>query len=106
MGVCATCGTENPEVARFCLAYRKPLEPAAGPAPGDVRKVVTVLFSDVIGSTRLGERLDPESLRQVRALLRGDETSLEAHGGTVEKLAPPDRSGRRSAASQLSRCDP
>ena len=48
---------------------------------------MTVLFSDVQGSTALGERIDPESLR--RAMGRYFErvrTVLERHGGTVEKF--------------------
>jgi class 3 adenylate cyclase/tetratricopeptide (TPR) repeat protein len=86
MSRCANCGTENPEVARFCLACGKPLESAAA-APREVRKVVTVLFSDVTGSTRLGERLDPESLRQVMGRYFEEmKAALEAHGGTVEKF--------------------
>jgi class 3 adenylate cyclase len=81
---CASCGADNPDVARFCLACGKPLEPTAS---GDVRKVVTVLFSDVTGSTSLGERLDPESLRQVMARYFDEmKQALEAHGGTVEKF--------------------
>jgi class 3 adenylate cyclase len=52
-----------------------------------VRKIVTVVFADVTGSTALGERLDPESLRRVMA--RYFETAsacLARHGGTVEKF--------------------
>jgi len=46
-----------------------------------------VLFSDVTGSTGLGERLDPESLRQVMARYFEEmKAALEAHGGTVEKF--------------------
>ena len=51
------------------------------------RKTVTVFRSDVTGSTALGERLDPESLRH--ALARYFETAkdvVERHGGTVEKF--------------------
>jgi class 3 adenylate cyclase/tetratricopeptide (TPR) repeat protein len=53
----------------------------------EVRKVVTVLFCDVTGSTALGERIDPESLRRVMS--RYFETTkaiVERHGGTVEKF--------------------
>jgi class 3 adenylate cyclase/tetratricopeptide (TPR) repeat protein len=60
-----------------------------GPAPGprEVRKVVTVLFTDVTGSTRLGEQLDPESTRRVmNRYFDAVRTSVEAHGGTVEKF--------------------
>jgi class 3 adenylate cyclase/tetratricopeptide (TPR) repeat protein len=82
--VCANCGAENTDVARFCSACGKPL---AAPAPREARKVVTVLFSDVTGSTSLGERLDPESLRQVMARYFDEmKAALEAHGGTVEKF--------------------
>ena len=52
-----------------------------------MRKTVTVLFSDVTGSTALGERIDPESLRHVMA--RYFETAkavVQRHGGTVEKF--------------------
>jgi class 3 adenylate cyclase/tetratricopeptide (TPR) repeat protein len=51
------------------------------------RKVVTVLFCDVIGSTALGERLDPESLRRVMAqYFEAMKLVIERHGGTVEKF--------------------
>ena len=56
-------------------------------AAGEQRKTVTVLFCDVTGSTALGERLDPESLRGVMAryfdLAR---QVVERHGGSVEKF--------------------
>jgi class 3 adenylate cyclase/tetratricopeptide (TPR) repeat protein len=85
MAVCASCGTDNPDVARFCLACGKPLEAPA--APREARKTVTVLFSDVTGSTSLGERLDPESLRHLMARYFDEmKAALEAHGGTVEKF--------------------
>ena len=57
------CGRENPPDARFCNGCGAALE--TGPAPRQQRKTVTVLFCDVTGSTALGERLDPESFRQV-----------------------------------------
>ncbi len=53
----------------------------------EVRKTVTVVFSDVTGFTSLGERLDAESLRLVMdAYFQRMRTILEAHGGTVEKF--------------------
>src|SRR5438034_9925192 len=59
---------------------------AAGGEPL-VRKTVTVLFCDVVGSTSLGERVDPETTRHVM-LRYFDETRtvLGRHGGTVEKF--------------------
>src|SRR6187551_974408 len=83
--VCASCGVENREGARFCDSCGASLSEAA-PAR-EVRKIVTVLFCDVTGSTALGERIDPESLRRVMS--RYFETAkaiVERHGGTVEKF--------------------
>ena len=58
---CQRCGRENPEGFQFCGFCGASL--AAGGS--QIRKTVTVLFSDVTGSTSLGERLDAESLRSV-----------------------------------------
>src|SRR5438105_3542508 len=85
MIVCPACGFENPEGARFCAGCGKPLE---APAPvREVRKTVTVVFCDVTGSTALGEKLDPESLRHVMArYFEAMRAAIERHGGTVEKF--------------------
>jgi len=54
---------------------------------GDIRKIVTVLFSDVVDSVPLGETLDPESLRRImRRYFEEMERLVERHGGTVEKF--------------------
>jgi class 3 adenylate cyclase/tetratricopeptide (TPR) repeat protein len=86
MVVCGGCGRFWPDTARFCSACGSPL--AAGPSfDGRARKVVTVVFADVVGWTELGERLDPETVRQVMA--RYFQTLwrvLQRHGGTVEKF--------------------
>ena len=53
----------------------------------ELRKTVTVLFSDVTGSTALGEELDPEALRAVMTRYFVEmRTAIEYHGGTVEKF--------------------
>jgi class 3 adenylate cyclase/predicted ATPase len=55
--------------------------------PREKRKTVTVVFCDVTGSTALGERLDPESFRQVmRRYFDAARAVIERHGGTVEKF--------------------
>ena len=80
--ICASCGAENRDGARFCDVCGAALAETA-PAR-EMRKVVTVLFCDVSGSTALGERIDPESLRRVMA--RYFETAkaiVERHGGSV-----------------------
>jgi class 3 adenylate cyclase/tetratricopeptide (TPR) repeat protein len=59
--------------------------------PTDVRKTVTILFCDLTGSTDLGERLDPETLRRVTfRFFDAMRAVLEHHGGTVEKYAGDD----------------
>ncbi len=86
MAICPRCGQENPDGFRFCGACGAELA-AAPTVAREVRRTITVLFCDVTGSTALGEKLDPESLRRVMA--RYFETArscLERHGGTVEKF--------------------
>jgi class 3 adenylate cyclase/tetratricopeptide (TPR) repeat protein len=83
---CRNCGEENPERARFCLACGSPLVEEATPA-AEVRKTVTVVFSDVTGSTAMGERLDPETLRRVMSRYFDEmRDAVQAHGGVVEKF--------------------
>ena len=84
MPVCATCGRESPDDFGFCPGCGAAL--TAVPAR-EVRKVVTVLFCDLTGSTAIGERTDPEALRAL--MHRYYDTArgvLERHGGTVEKF--------------------
>ena len=83
--VCANCGTENPAQARFCFSCGAALELAAPAA--ETRKTVTVLFCDLVGSTALGEQIDPETLRGLlgRSFDRVSEV-VERHGGVVEKF--------------------
>jgi hypothetical protein len=50
MVVCASCGQENPEIARFCLACGTSLEAEAAPVEEE-RKPVTAVFTDLVGST-------------------------------------------------------
>src|SRR5512135_3411467 len=82
MPICAACGQENPAGFRFCGACG-----AALGGEGEVRKTVTVLFCDMVGSTALGERSDPEVLRELmRHYHSALRACLERHGGTVEKF--------------------
>ena len=83
---CPSCGDENADKARFCQNCATPLGEAEAPA-ADVRKVVTIVFADVTGSTALGERLDPEALRRVMGRYFDEMAAvIESHGGTVEKF--------------------
>ncbi|HVM12237.1 MAG TPA: adenylate/guanylate cyclase domain-containing protein, partial [Actinomycetota bacterium] len=56
------------------------------PSLEETRKTVTVVFCDVVGSTSLGDRLDPEALRQVMTRFYvAMREALERHGGSVQK---------------------
>jgi class 3 adenylate cyclase len=86
MVTCANCGQENPGGARFCNACGSPLAAEAA-EPREERKIVTVLFADLVGFTARAERLDPEDVRALLnpyyARLRAE---IQAFGGTVEKF--------------------
>src|SRR5215471_15532613 len=84
--ICPSCGRENPEGFGFCGFCGAALTTARTPAR-EVRKTVTIVFSDVTGSTALGERLDPETLRRVMSrYFDAMRAVIERHGGTVEKF--------------------
>ncbi len=84
MLTCGNCGRESPQDHAFCPACGASLVPQT--PVREVRKTVTVVFCDVTGSTALGERLDPESLRDVQSrYFDAMREAIERHGGTVEK---------------------
>ncbi|HEY5872793.1 MAG TPA: adenylate/guanylate cyclase domain-containing protein [Gaiellaceae bacterium] len=86
MLTCPRCGQENPDGARFCNACAAPLA-VDEETRLEERKVVTVLFADLVGFTSRAERMDPEDVRSLlrpyHARLRDE---LERFGGTVEKF--------------------
>jgi class 3 adenylate cyclase/tetratricopeptide (TPR) repeat protein len=83
--MCPHCGAESPADFRFCGSCGSALTEA--PAAREVRKTVTVLFCDVVGSTELGERVDPEPLRRLMGRYYEQMRAVvERHGGTVEKF--------------------
>ncbi len=87
MGACPGCGTENAATAKFCSECGTSLAAGASPPRREERKVVSVVFTDLVGSTARAEESDPED---VRALLRvyheRARDELERRGGTVEKF--------------------
>ena len=84
MIACPTCGIRNRDAARFCDACGSSLE---APESGGSRRTVTVLFSDITGSTELSHRLDPELFSQILGrYFDSVRTVIERHGGTVEKF--------------------
>ena len=83
---CPVCGAERPAGARFCPSCGTAFVEQNLPA-GQERRLVTILFADVTGSTALGERLDPERLQEVLAtFFQAMREEIEAEGGTVEKF--------------------
>jgi class 3 adenylate cyclase/tetratricopeptide (TPR) repeat protein len=106
--VCLNCGTVNPPNARFCIECGLQLQPPGDqaapqgtltrnlsrqtqPLPDSLlspeeRRIVTIMFADIMGSTPLADRLDPEDMR---AMLAGYfnlmAKQIRKHGGTVEK---------------------
>ena len=86
MSACPRCGEENPAQSRFCSACGLRLhDPEAGMATE--RRVVTVLFVDLVGYTGVAEQLDPEDVSRLLTPYYGSvRAELERFGGTVEKF--------------------
>ena len=85
MIVCPSCAEENPERARFCLACGEEL--TRPPAAGEERKVISVLFVDLVGFTSRSDRADPEDVRAtLRPYHERVKVDIERFGGTVEKF--------------------
>jgi class 3 adenylate cyclase/tetratricopeptide (TPR) repeat protein len=82
---CLACGEENPPKFRLCGYCGTPL--AAAPLPAhEVRKTVTLIFTDLKDSTALGERLDSEALHEVKERYFGAMSGeITRHGGKIEK---------------------
>jgi class 3 adenylate cyclase/tetratricopeptide (TPR) repeat protein len=84
---CPACGEENPERAKFCLECGTALAIAAPPTALEERKVVTVLFCDLVGFTAASEAADPEDVRsRIRPYHARLRQEIERFGGTVEKF--------------------
>jgi class 3 adenylate cyclase/tetratricopeptide (TPR) repeat protein len=85
MVTCPSCGEESSPRFRVCglcgaqLAENRP--------PEEIRRIATVVTSDLKGSTALGEKLDPESLREILTRYFDEmRVVFESHGGTIEKI--------------------
>src|SRR5215212_11099126 len=85
MQTCSKCGQENPPEAKFCNACGAPLAGVAAPL-AEERKIVTILFVDLVGFTARAERLDPEDVRAIQTpYFARVREAIESFGGTVEK---------------------
>src|SRR5262245_52207369 len=86
---CPSCGSPCAPTAKFCRSCGSALGGGAAKTVDEAvaRKVVTIVFADLIGSTSLHERLDPESVSRVMDRYhRAVRVPVEAHGGTVVQL--------------------
>src|SRR4051794_27467478 len=80
---CTACGAEQAPEAAFCSACGtslRPEPPLQRAASDEERKVVTVLFADLVGSTALADRLDPEDVRELQRAF------FALVGGEVERF--------------------
>jgi class 3 adenylate cyclase len=88
VSVCSKCGQDNPSEARFCASCGNPLSPGR-PDAREERKIVSVLFADLVGFTERSEQADPEDV-SVRATLSPyfatAKEEIERFGGSVEKF--------------------
>src|SRR2546423_1369898 len=86
MNTCAACGQENPAIARFCLACGEPFADSMATAHEE-RRVVSVIFVDLVGFTARAERLDPEDVRAILTPYHDCvRREIESFGGVVEKF--------------------
>src|ERR671922_2710874 len=99
MPTCPSCGQENPDGARFCNACAAPL---ATEVPGgrEERKLVTVLFCDLVGFTSRAETMDPED---VAALLAPYQARLKHE---LERHGVRARDGSAARRRELTAYDP
>jgi class 3 adenylate cyclase/tetratricopeptide (TPR) repeat protein len=82
---CENCGGENPPGARFCNSCAAPLEERS--EPREERKLVSVLFVDLVGFTARADRADPEDVRDALQLYHASAKGrIEQYGGVVEKF--------------------
>ena len=91
---CPNCGSQNTPDSKFCGQCAAPLGaaptsavdvPAA--APATERRLVSVLFADLVGSTTLAENRDAEDVRELlSSYFDAARSVVERHGGLVEKF--------------------
>ncbi len=85
MLACPRCGHENPDGGKFCSECGASIAESA--RAGEERRIVSVLFVDLVGFTARAEELDPEDVREFLTPYHEHvRTELERFGGTVEKF--------------------
>jgi class 3 adenylate cyclase/tetratricopeptide (TPR) repeat protein len=83
--LCPSCGESNPPQSRFCNSCGAPLEGAR--QPREERKLVSVLFVDLVGFTAQSDRADPEDVRDALQVYHEEaKRRIEQYGGVLEKF--------------------
>jgi class 3 adenylate cyclase/tetratricopeptide (TPR) repeat protein len=84
---CPSCGKELPGEFPFCPFCGAPLTAPPAASVQEERKIVTVLFCDLVGFTAASEAVDPEDVRaRIRPYHARLRQEIERYGGTVEKF--------------------
>jgi class 3 adenylate cyclase len=85
--ICPSCGKELPGEFPFCPFCAAPLSAEPAPSVQEERKIVTVLFCDLVGFTAASEAADPEDVRsRIRPYHARLRQEIERYSGTVEKF--------------------
>jgi class 3 adenylate cyclase/tetratricopeptide (TPR) repeat protein len=85
VALCPRCGEENPDRAKFCLNCGEPL--GVAPPPQEERKLVSILFVDLVGFTAQSDKADPEDVRDKLQLYHSRaKEQIERYEGTVDKF--------------------
>ena len=87
MTLCPSCGKDVPGEFPFCPFCAAPLTSQPHAPAAEERKIVSVLFCDLVGFTAASEQADPEDVRaRLRPYHERVRVELERYGGTVEKF--------------------
>src|SRR5579884_3025706 len=82
---CPSCGAPVPSGSRFCASCGAALVEAA--PPREERKLVSILFVDLVGFTARSDRADPEDVRETLQLYHAEaKRCVEHYGGVLEKF--------------------
>lgn len=84
MPSCPACAQDNPDIAKFCLACGVRL---ASAEVREERRIITVIFANLVSFTSWAEKLDPEDVRGILSLYyERVRAAIESFGGVVEKF--------------------